>query len=253
MGYFCVTGYYDKNRTYTILILFLLSFAIKAQEVEGPYLVFKLLKESSVSYLPNTYQKDRVVVDSTKHGLISLLGTKSDPEVKYEANTGFIGRDTAVTKYKDYYGRIKYLSFVFVVSNSTIDLVSDAYVAYKNDGNQDVNPLTNDFSSIGSPATDYLRITAITASSRLIASRPDPFTIRFKPILDSVGIGYISYTVCDTFNTCSESSIVVTVVDTNNLASDTLLLGTPKATLKLVSFPLPGFTITTQAKRAHLT
>jgi len=163
-----------KNRTYTILILFLLSIAIKAQEVDGPYLVFKLLKNGSVSYLPNTYQKDRVVQDSTKHGLISLLGTKSDPEVKYEAYAGFIGRDTAVTKYKDYYGRIKYLSFVFVVSNSTIDLISDAYVAYKNDANQDVHPLENDISSIGSPATDYLRITAITASSRLIASRPDP-------------------------------------------------------------------------------
>jgi len=241
-----------KNRTYTILILFLLSIAIKAQEVEGPYLVFKLLKNGSVSYLPNTYQKDRVVQDSTKHGLISLLGTKSDPEVKYEAYAGFIGRDTAVTKYKDYYGRIKYLSFVFVVSNSTIDLISDAYVAYKNDANQDVHPLENDISSIGSPATDYLRITAITASSRLIASRPDPYTIRFKPIADSIGIAYVSYTVCDTFNTCNESSITVTVVDTNSLASDTLVLGTPKATFKLVPFPLPGFTISTQAKKGTL-
>lgn len=228
-----------QNKTYTLLILLLIAFGLKAQEVKGPYLVFNLLKNSSISYLPNTYQNYRIIIDSTANGEFTLTGTKYDPEVNYTPAPGFIGKDTATYEYKDFSGKFKYLSFIFEVTKSYLNLKPDVYSVELNSSELDIYPLQNDSSSIGSYA--FLSIKSIGAANQLVASRPNDTTIRFRPNTGFKGIGYISYTVCDTFNHCQDGNIVVNVIDPNNQVSDSFYIGTPKSIKASVPLPQSGY------------
>lgn len=226
----------NQNRTYTLLVLIVsLAIGIKAQEIDGPYLVFKLLKQNSITYHPNTYQTNKVILDSTEHGAFVLSGSKYDPMVSYTPDTAFVGKDTATYEYKDFYGKYKYLSFIFEVTKSSMVLRPDVYLVDMNSSDTDVTPLANDSSSLGSPS--YLHISNVSASNNLIASKINNSTIRFRPVNDFTGVAYVNYTVCDTYELCKDATLVVNVVDLANLASDTLHRGTPKATP--VSIPLP--------------
>lgn len=237
-----------RNRTYTLLVLCaVLAIGLKAQEIQGPYLVFRMLKQSSITYHPNTYQNSKIILDSTAHGEFVLSGSKYDPMVSYTPVAGFVGKDTATYEYKDLYGKYKYLSFVFEVSNSAMVLRPDVYLVDKNSGDTDQHPLQNDSSSLGSPSK--LFISNVSASNHLIASKLNDSTLRFRPINGFTGVGIINYTVCDSFELCKDASAVVNVVDLNNLVSDTLHRGTPKATP--ISIPLPQANYTSHKSPQH--
>ncbi len=229
----------QQNRTYTSLLFCLLAFCLNAQEVQGPYLVFRQLLNSSISYLPNTYQDKRIIIDSTANGSFILGGTKYDPEVTYTPSSGFTGRDTATYEYKDFSGKYKYLSFVFEVSKSYLEIRPDAYAVDRNSGDVDVYPLTNDSSSIGN--YHFLSITGIGAASHLIASKPNDTTLRLRPSPDFKGIAYLNYTVCDTFNRCKDGNLIVNVVDPGNIPSDSLYIGTPKGVKLSIPLPQSGY------------
>jgi hypothetical protein len=241
-----------KNRTYTVLLLILFTLALKAQEVQGPYFVYTVLKNQSISKTYSNFcQKNHIVYDDAAHGDFEITGTKCDPTIIYTPDTDFLGRDTVKYEYKEYYSnKIKYWSFVFVVVNSTIELEADYYIVDKNQGNTDIYPLTNDISSIGSYL--YLKLKSLSAANQLIVSQPNDTTIRFRPETDSTGLAYISYTVCDTFNTCVDGNIVINIVDINNLVSDTMHLGTPKNTRVNIPLPQTGYSTSVSPKKGYL-
>ncbi|MBK6546570.1 MAG: Ig-like domain-containing protein [Saprospiraceae bacterium] len=240
-----------KNRTYTILVFLLFAFTLKAQEVQGPYLVFKLLKNTSLNLtFANNYQTNKLIIDSTENGELVLFGTKYDPKVDYIPSPGFVGNDTATYEYKDFKGKIKYISFVFEASNSYVGLVADVYSVNKNSDFQNFYPLLNDSSSIGSYT--YLKINAVTAANNLQVTSPNDTTLRFKPSPNFTGLAYISYKVCDTFNTCEDGNVVVNVVDTLNLVSDSVYIGTPKAVSLSIALPLTGYSTSINPKKGTL-
>ncbi|MBK8955695.1 MAG: T9SS type A sorting domain-containing protein [Saprospiraceae bacterium] len=238
------------NRTYTLVVLgLLLSIGLKAQEINGPYLVFKLLKDNEISYIPNTYQSNRVIIDSTANGEFILSGSKYDPEVEYIPTPGFIGKDTASYEYKDLYGKFKYLSFIFEVLKSNMVIGKDVYQVEMNSGDMDVTPLSNDSSTLGSSA---LYIKNISSQNNVSATKLNNSTIRFSPHTDFIGVAYINYTVCDTLGLCKDASIIINVVDLANLSNDTLYRGTPKATPVSVSLPQSGYTSYKNPKNGYL-
>ncbi len=241
-----------KNRTYTVLLLFLFALALRAQEVQGPYFVYYLLKNTSLSKsYDGICQKNKVIQDSTAHGSFILSGSKCQPTIEYTPEQNFLGRDTAIYEYKDYYtNKVKYWSFVFVVVNSHIELNPDVYLVDKNAADLDVNPLTNDSCSIGS--YQFLKIKGITAANQLIVSKPNDTTIRFRPESEFTGLAYISYTVCDTFNTCQDGNIVINVVDQANLKSDSMYVGTPKNTRVTIPLPQVNYSTYIYPKKGYL-
>lgn len=241
-----------KNRTYTVLLLFLFTLGLKAQEVQGPYFVYYLLKNTTLSKTYDGFcQKNKVIEDSTAHGSFILGGPKCQPTVDYTPQAGFIGQDTATYEYKEYYSnKIKYWSFVFIVVNSHVELRPDVYVVDKNAADLDIYPLSNDSCSIGS--SQFLKIKSITAANQLIASRPNDTTLRFRPDSNFTGLAYISYIACDTFNTCQDGNVVVNVVDLANLQSDTMNVGTPKNTHVTIPLPQSGYSTSIAPKKGYL-
>lgn len=238
----------NQNRTYTLLVLIAVwVIGAKAQEINGPYLIFKLLKQNSITYHPNTYQNNKVILDSTAHGAFVLSGSKYDPMVSYTPDTAFVGKDTATYEYKDFYGKFKYLSFIFEVTKTNMVLGPDVYLVNMNSSDTDVNPLANDSSSLGSPT--YLSISNVSSSNNLIASKVNNTTLRFRPVNNFTGVAYVNYTVCDTYELCKDATLVVNVVDLANLTSDTLHRGTPKATP--ISIPLPQGGYSTHVAPQH--
>ena len=194
-----------KNRTYTVLLFFIFTLGLKAQEVQGPYFVYSLLKNTTLSKTYDGFcQKNKVIEDSTAHGAFILGGPKCQPTVNYAPAAGFVGRDTATYEYKEYYtNKIKYWSFVYIVVNSHVELRPDIYSVDMNAADQDINPLTNDSCSIGT--YQFLKIKTISAANQLVVSQPSDTTIRFRPETNFTGLAYISYTVCDTFIMWDES------------------------------------------------
>ncbi|MBK9108076.1 MAG: hypothetical protein IPM92_06730 [Saprospiraceae bacterium] len=229
------------NRTYTLIVLsLLLSIGLSAQEINGPYLVFKLLKDNEITYYPNTYQANKLIIDSTANGELVLAGSKYDPQVEYTPTPGFIGKDTATYEYKDFYGKYKYISFVFEVLKSNLITRPDIYLVDMNSGDTDVQPLVNDSSSLGSHI--YLNIDNLSAQNNVIASKQNSTTIRFRPATDFIGVAHINYTVCDTLGLCKDANMVINVVDLANLTNDTLHRGTPKANPISIPLPQAGYT-----------
>lgn len=241
-----------KNRTYTVLLLFLFTLGLKAQEVQGPYFVYYLLKNTSLSKTYDGFcQKNKVIEDSTAHGAFILGGPKCQPTVNYAPAAGFVGRDTATYEYKEYYtNKIKYWSFVYLVVNSHVELRPDIYSVDMNAADQDINPLTNDSCSIGT--YQFLKIKTISAANQLVVSQPSDTTIRFRPETNFTGLAYISYTVCDTFNTCKDGNITINVVDQANLHSDSMSVGTPKNTPVTIPLPQSGYSTSINPKKGYL-
>ncbi len=241
------------NRIYTILLLFVLSFALKAQEVQGPYFVFTTLKNQEVSKTYANYPHFKVAIfDPAAHGTFSIDSTKRyAPIITYDPDTDFIGRDTISYEYQDANGKVYYFSFVFIVVNSTISVGRDNYAVYKNADSLDIFPLSNDISSIQNNS-NYLKIQSINLVNLLAATKPNDTTIRFKPQIDSTGISYINYTICDTFNTCVDANIVVYIIDTTKITSDTIRISLSKNSSFSVPLRQSGFTSSQNPKKGYL-
>lgn len=243
-----------KNRTYTVLLLFLISLTAKAQEIQGPYFVYYVLKNTTLSKTYDGYcQKNKIIIDSTAQGSFILSGPKCEPKLDYTPTIGFIGRDTATYEYKEYYtNKIKYWSFVFIVVNSYVELHADYYVAQKNAADKDITPLENDSCSLGNSLLKIRTVTSVTPANSLTYSLPNDVTIRFKPVTNYTGLAYISYTACDTFNTCEDGNAVINVIDSTNQYSDSLYIGTPKNTRVTIPLPQAGYSTAVSPKKGYL-
>lgn len=232
-----------KNRTYTFLVLaFLCAMGIQAQEQQGPYLYFLMLKETDITYYPNNYQTNKVLIDSTEHGSFVLGGTKYNPTVSYTPDAGFFGRDTASYEYKDLTGKFKYISFVFDVRKSVIVSRTDIFAVGRNTGDVDYYPLLNDSSTIDTtPSYLALEISNVSTAPHLVVSSPNDTTLRIRPDADFTGQAVVNYTICDPLGACIDASLIINVVDTASLSSDSMYLGTPKATHKLIVLPQSAY------------
>lgn len=236
-----------KNRIYTILLFSLFTLVSQAQEIQGPYFVYTTLKNIPVSIThSNSCQIKDTIIDPPAHGNFVITG-KCDPLIVYTPDTNFIGRDTITYEYEEYpSNKTKYRSYVFIIVNSKIELVSDYYIVNKNSDSTAIKPLLNDISSLG---TKYLKIKTVSSVNRLNAFQSNDTVITFWPVTDSVGLAYISYTVCDTFNTCVDGNIVVNVIDSINLKSDSLYVGIPKNVPVTIPLPQKGYTTVIKPKK----
>jgi hypothetical protein len=232
-----------KNRTYTILVwAFFCAMGIQAQEQQGPYLYFLMLKNNDITYYPNNYQANKIIFDPTDHGSFVLGGTKYNPTVSYTPDAGFIGRDTASYEYKDLSGKFKYISFVFDVRKSVIVSRADVFAVDQNSGDIDYHPLLNDSSTIDTtPSHLALHISNFSAAPHLVVSTPNDTTLRVRPDPGFTGQATVNYTICDSEGACIDASLIINVVESSNLVSDSMYLGTPKATHKLIVLPQSGY------------
>jgi hypothetical protein len=241
------------NRIYTILLFVLLSLSIRSQDVQGPYFVFTTLKDQAVSKTFANYPHFKIIVfDPAAHGTFSIDSSKRyAPVITYQPDSNFLGRDTISYEYQDANGKLNYFSFIFIVVNSTISVGRDNYSVVKNSDSLDIYPLSNDISSINNNS-QYLKIQSINLVNLISTKLHNDTTIRIKPKLDSTGIAYINYTICDTFNTCVDANIVIYVVDTSNVASDTFYLNTAKNTSFSVPLNQSGFSTSKNPKKGYL-
>lgn len=248
-----------NNGILRILSFLVCSFCIAlgySVQGQGIYESVKILKDATVTkrvdpcYFPT-------VIDSALHGTLTFTKIGSSKyDILYTPDNGFLGNDTVVVEYKtasDVSGLIKYKSYVYTMANSYLEPVNDFISIYKDQTNQTINPLLNDYTSVTGPNPIHLSGECALVNSLINVSKLNDSIIQFsaKPGYD--GPASIQYKVCDSFGLCQTASIKVYIVDTTNIAnSDTINIGTPEDVSVQITLPYSGFTISNTADHGYV-
>ncbi len=197
-----------------------------------------------------------VFYDSTSNGSAQLIDLGNYRyELNYIPNAGFEGADSVTIEYYDFLpptGKIKYKHYIFNVVKSYISVKDDYYQVYKNDQNVEVCPLSNDSSSI--QGSGRLKIRNLTATNFLRSANILQDTlIKFTPETDFTGLAKINFTVCDTNNVCQDAAAIISVIDTNLLVSDTIIVGTPEDVNVVIPLNQSGYVVHDPPSKGRIT
>lgn len=199
-----------------VSLIFLLSVTVSAQGYETVTLIENsTFDREYTGFTP-------IFIKSPRNGIASIVKVNGEFTLYYTPDSSYVGLDSVLLEYKTGplpRGSLIYVAIEFDVRTSILIPKVDYHLMYSGSGRDTLDVLINDSSS-----TNQLELSDIILISQGQAGMIGDSLLWYEPDPLFAGTVQLEYKVCDNLNTCALGQLIVTVVDTSDLAlRDTII------------------------------